>query len=975
MDGAYFQSGEQPPGSPSESNDLSHGFVDWSSIFTDSSETSGLIGRSTPHVAPASPSSPSPLQSKNPFRKPTSSAQHLSPIQIPTSSTLPVASDPETEIASLEEEELQVKLRLIQLRKQQLLGERHKTTLNASHTESHAGPKDFTNQPRQVRRQGSNHKPLPDEVRTQTPTYSSPSFASPKQIRAGTGAIVPQHGRSVKDIPERQHELTKLQDFGDVGNRSETRPYGSAGKSKNIDGRQDNFGFVSSLSQAMRLNETEQRPGLSSFGANQKGQDVAAYESYEGFGDIDPSRSRTKSSPTLTKLQPTDVSTFDRIHHTSQFSEQATSKDPWLHYASRWSSSDSTEDATLHSLPIPNSNPAIDYKSYGDKIGHLAFTKDNLCSPSTETRTLDSDESRSLKVSTPSTSVAQSTSPKPESLNDEQASSRLAEGQKPVPNPDQELALEVAEEEAMVFLQNGQLEDLHPALQEQLAVAMRAHMPHPDVVAALNIENPQKNYNHALTEPVNPLERLQYNEGTRAEVALDKDLPYMPRPENSGHAESHEQPRTISKTNSLLQEGRFRAGFNTARRHDRDQFTVMEEASPIPTQEEDTCDCGKARLAVDECYFCWPCDGTIFCKECWDRCPPHKKRRFGMAHTAGSPHEKSDPSVARKIFETLQAEHSIEQQALLHVQDEDTSWFGTGEDEGTGELVFQDFGRYPRLMAETSTQYRRVRYPALVSFVGQTGAGKSSLIRLLIQACAPENVQPQVPVVGSTLHADLPTSGDVHLYADMNTINGNQPLLYADCEGLDGGERQPMGARSRNKDKNANMSNDRTHSFTKHIRRQHHTSEREISWANTALTRSREYHVRHLYPRLLYTFSDVIVFVMKNPRVIENTIEQLVRWAAAALETSSNQPVLPNAIIVLNAFENSSDASLWDVDNSTNDLMEKVRRAVHQNHGLRKFAEFWRERGKSIESVETLLLSYYSSVRVVRVVGRNLSLF
>lgn len=107
---------------------------------------------------------------------------------------------------------------------------------------------------------------------------------------------------------------------------------------------------------------------------------------------------------------------------------------------------------------------------------------------------------------------------------------------------------------------------------------------------------------------------------------------------------------------------------------------------------------------------------------------------------------------------------------------------------------------------------------------------------------------------------------------------------------------------------------------------------------------------------------------MKNPCVIENTVEQLLRWAAAALETSSNQPVLPNAIIVLNAYEHNSDFSLWDVDNSTNELMEKVRRAVHQNHSLRKFAEFWRERGKSIESVEALLLSYYSNVRVVRVV-------
>jgi energy-coupling factor transporter ATP-binding protein EcfA2 len=327
--------------------------------------------------------------------------------------------------------------------------------------------------------------------------------------------------------------------------------------------------------------------------------------------------------------------------------------------------------------------------------------------------------------------------------------------------------------------------------------------------------------------------------------------------------------------------------------------------------------------------------------------------------------QKTDPAVAKKIFQILDSNRDNEEQALLHVQDEDTSWFGAGRDEDD-DVVFQDFGRYPLLMAEKSARSRKVRYPSLVSFVGQTGAGKSSLIRLLIELYAPDGVRTQVPVVGSNLHQDVPTSGDVHLYADPKTFEGENPLLYADCEGLDGGEREPMGARARNK---RDIKEKRTRSFVKHIRKQHHTSEREILWAKTDRTRSREYHVRHLYPRLLYTFSDVIVFVMKNPRVIENAIEQLIRWAEAALETSSNQPVLPHAVIVLNASDNASDPTLWDVNNATVALMESVRRAVHQNHEMRRFAEIWRQRGRPVETVEMLLLSYYSSVRVVRVVS------
>jgi hypothetical protein len=106
---------------------------------------------------------------------------------------------------------------------------------------------------------------------------------------------------------------------------------------------------------------------------------------------------------------------------------------------------------------------------------------------------------------------------------------------------------------------------------------------------------------------------------------------------------------------------------------------------------------------------------------------------------------------------------------------------------------------------------------------------------------------------------------------------------------------------------------------------------------------------------------------MKNPRVIETVIEQLITWAEAALQTSSNQPVLPHAIIVLNACENGTDPALWDVNFSTTALLGSVQRAVHQNHKLRSHAEFWRQLGRPIETVQDLLLSYYTTVRVVRV--------
>ena len=119
------------------------------------------------------------------------------------------------------------------------------------------------------------------------------------------------------------------------------------------------------------------------------------------------------------------------------------------------------------------------------------------------------------------------------------------------------------------------------------------------------------------------------------------------------------------------------------------------------------------------------------------------------------------------------------------------------------------------------------------------------------------------PVVGA-IGLDVPTSGDVHLYSDPKTAMSNNPILYADCEGLEGGEREPLGARLKRKDRPSRIG--RIGSFEEKVQKIRHTSEREITWADTNVKRGREFAVTHLYPRLLYTFSDVVVFVLKNPR-------------------------------------------------------------------------------------------------------------
>ena len=99
-------------------------------------------------------------------------------------------------------------------------------------------------------------------------------------------------------------------------------------------------------------------------------------------------------------------------------------------------------------------------------------------------------------------------------------------------------------------------------------------------------------------------------------------------------------------------------------------------------------------------------------------------------------------------------------------------------------------------------------------------------------------------------------------------------------------------------------------------------------------------------------------------RVIEGVFERLIEWAAAALETSSNQPVLPCAIIALNAAEITIEPELWDVDTATNKLLESLYTTVHRNAAFQKYVEFWKTRNRQIDTLEQLVLCYYSSIQV-----------
>ena len=307
----------------------------------------------------------------------------------------------------------------------------------------------------------------------------------------------------------------------------------------------------------------------------------------------------------------------------------------------------------------------------------------------------------------------------------------------------------------------------------------------------------------------------------------------------------------------------------------------------------------------------------------------------------------------------------------LHEEDESTKWFGVARDL-TGRPNFEDYGRYAQLMSNISPiESLGNRYPQLVSFIGVTNAGKSTLIKMLVQhEIEGSNAEAlslfPSPVVGSVVNDTLPTSGDVHLYADPATHAEQLPILYADCEGFEGGERTPLGARSRRRARSDPTKDDPLKLANVYAR--------PIQWANSEESRQREYAVTALYPRLLYTFSDCVVFVLRNPKTFQSAVlTKLLEWGVASLEKSINQPALPHCIVAVNGTDPGVDDREWDINYATQSLLSTVAGALDYVEGVPRFrelAEHWRSLGKHIYTVEDLILRYYSSFKVIRIPSR-----
>ena len=261
-----------------------------------------------------------------------------------------------------------------------------------------------------------------------------------------------------------------------------------------------------------------------------------------------------------------------------------------------------------------------------------------------------------------------------------------------------------------------------------------------------------------------------------------------------------------------------------------------------------------------------------------------------------------------------------DEEELLHQlhQDRPHRWIGLAEDTNSGR---KHDASAPKLLlyAALTKQFTSTdsmpakQFPRLISFVGYTGKGKSTIIQNLIRNMKYSKAKHfDTPVVGASTKS---TSGGVHVYCDPETFQDERPIVYAgklnlyayltesktltDCEGL-AGDSEPLANRFDNKFKNTHGFQNGPYTSSKAAPR---TGQRptmyamngrgaqsaqiedyfqsqiptpistlELPWIDMANTSSKiashwtDTVVARIYPRFLYVFSDVVCYISNDPK-------------------------------------------------------------------------------------------------------------
>ncbi|KAK0670208.1 hypothetical protein QBC41DRAFT_97026 [Cercophora samala] len=374
----------------------------------------------------------------------------------------------------------------------------------------------------------------------------------------------------------------------------------------------------------------------------------------------------------------------------------------------------------------------------------------------------------------------------------------------------------------------------------------------------------------------------------------------------------------------------------------------------------------------DPTWVCVQCGGGVFCTDCWDKQWAHKKiepqaRMWRSRPVTAKPkqqvqHEKVNREIYYRFADIFDNTTDDDERLKLHAWEAGAKWFGITRDSNTGQFRFGATPRFREIMMDGFKPGSQEQFPSLVSFIGQTGAGKSTMIRMLIalqqsmtSSSNGSDLKFIYPIAG-TSGESTPTTGDVQLYPDPGTRGKQTPLLFADCEGLDGGGKMPTGLEQRD--------------VSTLVRKSHKL--KDITWtAQPDRCMKREDVVLRLFPKILYTFSDVVVFVLKEARTLESVVSRhLIPWAHGSIYTSLNQAILPHLIITLNAVDSSIKPEEWTPEAATEKYLNSLDIGFEDDSNLRRLAsDIDRMSGGGrehrITTIKQLLQHYYATVTFI----------
>jgi hypothetical protein len=374
---------------------------------------------------------------------------------------------------------------------------------------------------------------------------------------------------------------------------------------------------------------------------------------------------------------------------------------------------------------------------------------------------------------------------------------------------------------------------------------------------------------------------------------------------------------------------------------------------------------------------CSGCVGDQLCtnacpvKEC-GQVPCHVHSTCWETHLDGfhprqrSRHQQVNP-VSEKFVEAVTCSNTSDDQVrMLHRLDKPARWFSVCRNkDDKPELMSSDRFRNLCDPGQSGNLDNVNHYPSIVSFIGTTFAGKSTIVRamLLLElaehldvgegssddallnmlsevAAQPGNYGLPVAQGGSN-----PTTFGVHLYrtgptepsihSDRDNRNNSCTetryfQLFADCEGF-----------------RAGFSTTNAEAYTDF------DSASEYEGVETLEITADDYvkdktGVDLFYARVLHAISDVIVFITNNPKAKGEEFPKVLEWAAGALSNSFNQPSRKTLIIVCNKFRPNPDEGAMTSERLKLDFYQA------QKECLWKTSDILREFVKRHNAVATL---------------------